>query len=243
MRRCSHAKEEDMRIGAFLSALLPTLLAAFSLAACEPKAPVAPSFPKATASYKAIYQTAGDQAAPTIYAIPGKQRIEITRNDRHLVTLVDTETRTVQFFQVGAASRPSANKIDLREVERFVYNPDNEAFVSTRAIGADEVLGLACTIWEVRRKASATPREICLTDDAILLRAGPKDAPRMVATAVTRGPQDAALFAPPPGYAVMNIGGCMKIMAEYALALRTGAAEDAAAVRDCREAMKLTASP
>jgi hypothetical protein len=64
--------------------------------------------------------------------------------------------------------------------------------------GADRILGLACTEWEMT--TAGRPAGICVTEDGVMLRA--RIGERILATAasVSFGPQDAALFAVPPGF-------------------------------------------
>jgi hypothetical protein len=68
-------------------------------------------------------------------------------------------------------------------------------------VGEDRVAGLACAEWE----ATATDGRrtlACITEDGVMLRAEAGGRLLVEATAVNYAPQDPALFAPPPGFAV-----------------------------------------
>lgn len=68
--------------------------------------------------------------------------------------------------------------------------------------GADSVAGLPCTVWRVSDEGRTS--RACLTADGLLLRAE-GDQGRMEATAVSRAPLDAARFARPAGFQVMQM--------------------------------------
>ena len=56
----------------------------------------------------------------------------------------------------------------------------------------------------------------------------------MAAKSIARGPQDPALFAPPTGYEVVDMGECMRIGAEMMEAMRSGKTPDMAKMEKCR---------
>lgn len=65
--------------------------------------------------------------------------------------------------------------------------------------GQDQVAGLSCTEWETR-DSQDQPVLTCFTPDGVMLRARRGLAVLAVATRVTYGPLDPALFAAPAGY-------------------------------------------
>lgn len=79
-----------------------------------------------------------------------------------------------------------------------------------KPMGEDEVAGNPCTVWKIDKSQDLeTPAYACITADGIPLRTQveTKGKKQLVyeATSVTRGPQNPALFALPPGTQVMKV--------------------------------------
>ncbi|MBS0559770.1 MAG: hypothetical protein JSR21_06925 [Proteobacteria bacterium] len=82
--------------------------------------------------------------------------------------------------------------------------PQNQGGYARR--GQATVAGLACTEWE----ATATDGRrtvACITDDGVMLRAQAGGRTLFEAVTVSYAPQDPALFAAPPGFAVRRADG------------------------------------
>jgi len=81
--------------------------------------------------------------------------------------------------------------------------------------GDDVVAGLPCTIWSVQAKQGSGLA--CITGDGVILRAqgvaanGSKTG-GLEATSVSYATQPASLFAPPEGYARMDMGAVLRGM-------------------------------
>ncbi|MGH7122178.1 MAG: hypothetical protein ACREFP_24815 [Acetobacteraceae bacterium] len=67
-----------------------------------------------------------------------------------------------------------------------------------------KVAGLSCTLWSVPTGPNSPDLEACITEDGVLLKAGPanraSNQPRLEATSVVYGPQPEQLFVPPAGF-------------------------------------------
>ncbi|WP_127090949.1 hypothetical protein [Aquabacter cavernae] len=77
-------------------------------------------------------------------------------------------------------------------------------------IGVGQAAGEACDVWRVEKSADLeTPAFVCITADGIPLRTEveSKGKKQLVyeATFVSRAPQSADLFAPPPGTQIMKV--------------------------------------
>jgi hypothetical protein len=81
--------------------------------------------------------------------------------------------------------------------------------------GEDEVAGLPCTVWSVQAKQGSGLA--CITGDGVILRAqgisadGSKTG-GLEATAVSYATQPDSLFAPPSGYARLDMGAVLRGM-------------------------------
>ena len=82
--------------------------------------------------------------------------------------------------------------------------PDSAAAAAVRR-GTDQVVGLACTDWDMTDAAGEVAR-LCLTDDGVLLRARAGGRTLLNAETVVTGPLDAALFQVPAGYTTRSLG-------------------------------------
>jgi hypothetical protein len=114
----------------------------------------------------------------------------------------------------------------------FGVDPADEA--RAKRTGTDEVAGEKCAVWEV---APATDAEAagsaCIARDGVMLRASSGGQTVMEAKSITRGPQDPALFAPPAGYEIVDMGECMRMSAEMMAAVRAGKTPDMAKMEKC----------
>jgi hypothetical protein len=112
---------------------------------------------------------------------------------------------------------------------------DDAAQARAKRTGADEVAGEKCAIWEIAAASdSDAAGSACVTRDGIPLRVVSGGKIVMLAKSIARGPQDPALFAPPAGYEVFDMGECMRIGAEMMEAMRSGKTPDMAKMEKCR---------
>ncbi|OFW98986.1 MAG: hypothetical protein A3E78_00625 [Alphaproteobacteria bacterium RIFCSPHIGHO2_12_FULL_63_12] len=112
----------------------------------------------------------------------------------------------------------------------FGVDPAAEAIA--KRTGTDNVAGLSCAVWEF--EAAAAPGSACVTRDGIVLRVISGGATALEAKSIERGPQDPALFAPPAGYEIVDMGECLRMGAEMMEAMRAGASPDMAKMEKCR---------
>lgn len=229
-------------------------VAALTLTGCGPKADapksessggVADLFPKRTANYMAKYTLSSDGGAleQVHYGSGVKRRMEISVAGFKQATIIDPDTQTFLSFAIGPGAPKTATKLDANALkDAQSYEVDDGTAVKPRKVGSDTVAGESCTLWEVSTQGAdadpnAAPLQLCVTGDGIPLRMGPADKPRMIATEVKRGPQDAKLFQLPEGYTVVDLGECMAVMQAYAEAMRNGGKADQAKMAECQKKM------
>ncbi len=125
------------------------------------------------------------------------------------------------------------SKGDLGAAARaFGVDPADEA--RAKRTGTDEIAGEKCAIWEIAANAEGdAPANVCVTRDGIMLRMVSGEQTVMLAKSITRGVQDPALFAPPAGYEVVDMGECMRVSAEMMEAVRAGKTPDMAKMDKC----------
>ena len=210
-------------------------------------------FPVNAPDYVATYKIGdGGDIGMKVYSSGGKTRSETAlpaAGGIKMVTLMDRGAQQFVSYAEGPGMPKRANKLSADDVKKMEENfPRAEGAVKPTKIGADTVAGMGCNIWQLpRTDAAATatetstapePMQMCLTDDGIMLRVGTANAPRMIATSVTRAPQDPALFALPAGYEVVDLGDCMAIMRQYGEAMRSGGTKpDQAKFAECQKKM------
>jgi hypothetical protein len=208
-------------------------------------------FPGASgASYSATYDIKGGKAettgvirSMTIFSIGNKRRVEIPSPmgpDLKMVQLIDPDTKTFVSFAVGPKAPKTATTMSADMIKNAEqYNPKVDPTYKPEKVGSDTVAGLGCTIWQLPAKEDGTPGlPMCITNDGIMLRTGTAEAPFIVATSVTKGPQDPTMFSIPAGYTVIDMGDCLAIMQQYGEAMRNGGAKpDSAKFAECQKKM------
>ena len=126
--------------------------------------------------------------------LAAEQRLRIDPPGSDLYMLVDYHARRMQMV------RPSDQKVvDLPTPATLPGQPPAGRYARG---GAASVAGLACTEWQTR-DAAGDPATVCFTPDGVMLRAVRGGAVLVEAQRVAYGPQDAALFRIPPGYATI----------------------------------------
>jgi hypothetical protein len=102
---------------------------------------------------------------------------------------------------------------------------------SAKRTGTDEVAGEKCAVFELANAES--PGSVCVTRDGVMLRVTSGEQTVMQAKSIARGAQDPALFAPPAGYEIVDMGECMRLSAEMMEAVRAGKTPDMAKMEKC----------
>ena len=134
-----------------------------------------------------------------VAARAGAERIRVEQSN--LVLLVDRQARRVV---VLLAAQNAALALPWPRQVRQGFDMLDHARLTRRGLGTQA--GLACTVYDVA--ADATRLTACLTRDGVVLRADGAmrgQTYHLAATAVSYAPLDAALFAPPPGVAPLQI--------------------------------------
>lgn len=221
------------------------------LAACgQPNsqtAPAAPAgFPRPTAAYVGTYQMRNGEALRpmTIYADGVKIRMEgpppaaVKAEGVTVATVMDQASKKLITFRVGPDAPKAAMTMSLDKIGEAASLFDLAKDQPTaKAVGEDKIAGLSCRIWETPAPTEgALANQVCVTDDGIMLRAnkaGAPDKPTMLAEEIKRGPQDPALFAPPPDYEVVDYSRCTDMAAEAMAAARAGQKPDMAKLQEC----------
>jgi len=252
-----------MGVRYFAAAAALASLAALTLTACGPKTESGQSaasstnggvmgglFPARQAPYKATYKIGDSGQEMVIYASNGKMRSEAmikAMGKLKPVSLIDRDAKQFVSFMEGPGAPKRATKLSADDLKQYdAMMPRGDTPVKPAKIGADTVAGMGCNVWQLPDVPKGAPNfpegapgeQLCMTDDGIMLRAGPADKPHIIATALERGPQDPALFALPPGYTVVDMGDCLAIMRGYAEAMRSGGAKpDQAKLAECQKKM------
>ena len=202
-------------------------------------------FPKPAVDYSGEYEIGGGgkTTAVTIAASGAKQRMTLppgsgiggSAGQWSQVMVNENAGGKMMMWPEGAGAPAIAttmSKSDLGAMAgAFGVGAEKEA--SAKRTGTDNVAGEACAIWEFAAGDGETPGSACVTRDGIPLRVISGSETLMLAKSISRGPQDPALFAPPAGYEVVDMGECMRIGAEMMEAMRAGKTPDMAKMKKC----------
>ncbi|MEO8713593.1 MAG: hypothetical protein ABI369_01125 [Acetobacteraceae bacterium] len=156
-----------------------------------------------------VYHVEGAQAggaaqshAIRMYWGAGGNELRVEFDAQPIVALVDFKRQRMAML-MGSKQLMVETKLDPHLVPGFVL-PANAAV--TRG-GTDTVAGLGCTIWNLSGKEGTG--SACITGDGVVLRAqgsAKEGSGRLEAVSVAYAPQPASLFAPPAGFARMDLG-------------------------------------
>lgn len=181
------------------------------------KPDVFPALFQAAYRAEAIVATADPRAASmplTIYRDGGKTRLELVAPGMGQGALVFDPVSGEAVFLMSQAGAQLAMKMPPADTPKTAEtrwrDTAGATFVGACA-GAGEVGG------EWTLTEGGVVRTACVTADGVILRA--KDGDKIVweTTAISRGPQDAALFVPPPGVKIVDVRdmvSSLKTMAE-----------------------------
>jgi hypothetical protein len=220
--------------------------AASTLPAEPAEDPWPEGFPKPAADYSGVYDfAAGGQTMEVKIAASGaKQRLAFppgsgiggAKGQWTQVMVNENAGEKMLMWPEGdnaPAIATMMSKTDLGAMASAIgVDPAKEA--SAKRTGTDNVAGEACAIWEFAAGEGETPGDACVTRDGIPLRVVSGGQTVMLAKSIARGPQDPALFAPPAGYEVVDMGECMRMSAEMMEAMRAGKTPDMAKMQKCQ---------
>ena len=174
------------------AAALPVLLALASpgLASAQDRPPVTPTRDvdvtyRAGQGDKAVEQRSRFRAAD--------QRLRLDLPTPGLYAILDYPAHTL-----AMVSDPGRAVLDMPAPAGAVAGVAPDGRFTRR--GTDQVAGISCTEWETADN-SGQPTLACFTGDGVMLRARRGAQVLVQATRVSYGPQDAAAFTVPPGYA------------------------------------------
>ncbi len=141
-----------------------------------------------------------------MYRSGGKMRMEMNRPEGQAIMISDPEAS--QAFMISEmGGRRMALRIALDEAMRrdALAAWTTEGRAPTR-VGSCSAAGESGVEWSLApTETDAAVRTACVSADGVLLRATEDGATTWEATSIVRGPQDAALFAPPPDVPVTDL--------------------------------------
>ncbi|MFZ5618439.1 MAG: hypothetical protein ACOZAA_14090 [Pseudomonadota bacterium] len=221
-------------------------------AAAEPDAkpaedPWPEGFPKPSADYAGVYEfaaAAGNTMEVAINASGPNQRLAFppgagvggAKREWSQIIVNKNAGAAMLMWPEGEGAPKIATtmaKSDLGAVAG-AFGVDEATQARAKRTGTDKIAGESCAIWEIAGEDGAAPANACVTRDGILLRAVSGEQTVMLAKSIERGAQDPALFAPPEGYEVVDMGECMRLSAEMMEAMRAGKQPDMAKMEKCR---------
>ncbi|MEO9188920.1 MAG: hypothetical protein ABI224_02795 [Acetobacteraceae bacterium] len=129
------------------------------------------------------------------------QALRVEFDAQPIVALIDFKRQRMEML-IGSRQMVLETKLDPTLVPGFVLPTGAKA---VRA-GTDTVAGLGCTVWRLTGPRGSGAA--CITEDGVVLRAEGKaerGSGRLEAVSVTYAPQAASLFAPPAGFARMDL--------------------------------------
>lgn len=222
---------------------------ALAVEAAAPAADLWPEgFPKPGADYAGVYDfNAGDTAMEVKIAASGaSQRLAFppgagiggARGAWSQIMINENAGEKMLMWPEGDGAPQIAtlmSKSDLGAMASAI-GVDEAAQTRAKRTGVDEIAGEKCAIFEIAAASdSDAAGSACVTRDGIPLRVVSGGQTVMLAKSIARGPQDPALFAPPAGYEVVDMGECMRIGAKMMESMRSGKTPDMAKMQKCQE--------
>ena len=221
---------------------------ATAVEAAAPAADLWPEgFPKPGADYAGVYDfNAGDTAMEVKIAASGAaQRLAFppgagiggARGAWSQIMINENAGEKMLMWPEGDGAPQIATLMSRSDLGAMAsaIGIDEAAQARATRTGVDEIAGEKCAIFEIAAASdSDAAASVCVTRDGIPLRVVSGGQTVMLAKSIARGPQDPALFAPPTGYEVVDMGECMRIGAEMMEAMRSGKTPDMAKMEKCR---------
>ncbi len=204
------------------------------------------NFPKPAADYAGVYDfTAGGKSVEVKIAASGMtQRIAFppdaglggASGEWSQVMVNENAGGKMMMWPEGAGAPAIATMMSRSDIGAMAgaFGVDADIQASAKRTGTDKIAGMDCAVWEFEGDGGAGG-SACVTRDGIPLRMVSGGQTVMLAKSIARGAQDPALFAPPAGYEVVDMGECMRIGAEMMAAAREGKTPDMAKMQKCRE--------
>lgn len=195
------------------------VLACLALAACNQNAPSAPTtvseaFPDLfQTSYRAeavITEPNSGQSTPIVMIRDGR-KLRLEMGGAGGQTIVVNPEANESFVITTQGGRQMAMRMDAGNVPDIADTWSHDLAATATRTGACTVAGETGAEWSVQQEGGA-PKSSCVTSDGLILRATENGVTTWEATSVQRGPQDAALFALPPGVQVMDLGNMGQAM-------------------------------
>jgi hypothetical protein len=197
------------------------------------------SFPKPSVDYAGVYDfgAAGEIAEVKIALSGAKQRIAFPpgasfggpNGKWSQVMLNEGAGAAMMMWPEGEGAPKIATTMSRGDLgaASSAFGVDDARQARAQKTGTDEVAGEPCAVYEF---AAETDKDAagsaCVTRDGIPLRVISGGQTVMLAKSIARGAQDPALFAPPAGYEVVDMGECMRLSAEMMNAVKSGAMPD-----------------
>ncbi|MCB2096152.1 MAG: hypothetical protein KDE05_00845 [Parvularculaceae bacterium] len=195
-------------------------------------------FPKPSVDYAGVYDFAGGgQTREATMRVAGlKQRLSFPPGSGigpagaswSQAMVNENSGERMMMWPEGEGAPKIATLMSKTDLGAMVAAIGVDEAAKTRAVktGTDEVAGERCAVYEIAAADDEPAGGACVTRDGIPLRVVSGGQTVMLAKSITRGPQDPALFAPPAGYEVLDMGECMRIGAEMMQAMRSGKTPD-----------------
>lgn len=197
------------------------------------------NFPKPSVDYAGVYDfgAAGEIAEVKIALSGAKQRIAFPpgasfggpNGKWSQVMLNEGAGAAMMMWPEGEGAPKIATTMSRGDLgaASSAFGVDDARQARAQKTGTDEVAGEPCAVYEF---AAETDKDAagsaCVTRDGIPLRVISGGQTVMLAKSIARGAQDPALFAPPVGYEVVDMGECMRLSAEMMNAVKSGAMPD-----------------
>lgn len=207
-------------------------------AAAPAEDPWPAGFPKPAVDYAGVYDfgVAGKTMEVKVAASGVRQRMALppgagplNPTSKWSQVMVNDNASTMLMWPEGEGAPKVAMMMSRADLGSMANAFGMDEATKTRAVkaGADKVAGEACAIYEVSPAAEdETAGSACVTRDGIPLRVISGGQTVMLAKSIMRGAQDPALFSPPAGYEVVDMGECMRISAEMMAGMKSGKVPD-----------------
>lgn len=204
------------------------------------------NFPKPSADYSGVYDFAagGTTLEVKIAASGAKQRLTFppgsgvggAKGEWSQVMVNQNAGETMLMWPEGEGAPAIATTMSRMDMGAMAsaLGADAGRQASAKRTGTDNIAGETCAIFEFAAGGDEAPGNACVTRDGIPLRVVSGGATVMLAKSISRGPQDASLFAAPAGYEVVDMGECMRMSAEMMEAMRAGKEPDMAKMQKCQ---------
>lgn len=219
----------------------------------EPEAILPANFPKMTASYRGEYAGEMDGATRAMtMEVAGWKRLRMEmphfvaaraeKGARMIMVMDDAKDRWLMYVEGEDAPKAALVMPAQQNILTSVKMWGAENGIAPKKVGGDKVAGLDCDIWESADESSA--QQACITRDGVFLWAKQKGAetPDIVATKIEKRTIDAARFALPADYEVIDMEPCMTMAQGLAASAQAGKMPDMTQMQACESLGRKAAS-